>query len=229
MLIQRSLTILILVFLFSANSHASLINGDFQTCDLTGFETDSDGLVPGFDSDFSVIEDITTGNCVAQIQIDLFDPATFDPITQAFFANTLFTELDLTANSGFGLNLAFDYNFFGEEDGVTTGRDNFLVAFGDGTGDFFGADGQLGSIFESADYGSGTFSTVIGASLLNQSGFSLEFQLLAGDDINFLGSTLQIDNIILSSFELDATDVPAPTMLTLFVLGLFGIRRKSSN
>jgi hypothetical protein len=227
--IMRSLIVLLSIFILIPTSQASIINGDFQTCDLTGFETDSDGLVPGFDTDFDVIEDVTTGNCVAQIQIDLFDQVTFDPVTQAFFANTLFTELDLTVDSGFGLNLAFDYNFFGEEAGVTTGRDSFLVALGDGSGDLFDANGQIGSVFEQSNYGSGTVRTDIDASLFNQTGFSLEFQLLAGEEINFLGSTLQIDNIILSTFELNdgqAVDVPVPATLMLLAASLLGLRRK---
>ena len=230
MLSIRSILLFLFVGAFTLNSQASIINGDFQTCDLTGFQTDSDGLVPGFDTDFDVIEDTNTGNCVGQIQIDLFDAITFDPITQAFFANTLFTDLDLSVDSGFGLNLSFDYNFFGEEIGIQDGRDNFIVALGDGTGDLFDENGQLGDIFAASEYGQGTVSTNLDASLFNQVGFSLEFQLLAGTDLNFLGSTLQIDNIILSAFELNngqPVGVPAPASLLLFALGLICIRRKT--
>ncbi len=225
-MLKRSLLALSFIATTSI-SHASVINGDFQTCDATGWQTDSATLGnPGYDTDFAVVDD-GTGNCAFQVGIDL-------ATTQEFIANTLFTDIDLSVSDGFGLNLSFDWQFEGEEAGEPLdGRDNWFAAFGDGTGDLFDANGQLGSLFGTTEYGSGTFSADLAPALFNTSGWTLEFQLLAGFDVNFLGSQLSIDNVNLTQFELDDNTiaVSAPSLLGIFGIGLFGLgatlRRKA--
>ena len=203
-------------------ANANIINGDFQTCDLTGWNTDSATLgSPGYDTDFNVV-DLGAGNCAAEIGIDLFT-------TQEFIANTLFTDLDLTVADGFGLNLSFDYIFGGEEQGVQFGRDNWFAALGDGSGDYFDENGNLGTLFSSEEYGAGTVNLDLTSALNNLSGWTLEFQLVAGFDVNFLGSLLTIDNVQLTTFQLPGQAIPEPSALLLMFAGLAGLfvrRRK---
>lgn len=222
-MLKRSLLILGFCFSFSSTTHAAIINGDFQTCNSTGWQTDSATFgSPGFNTDFSVVNN--GGNCALEIAIDLAS-------TQEFVANTLFTELDLSVTAGFGLNLSFEWKFDGEETGLTSGRDNWFAAFNDGTGSYVDETGNLGSLFESAEYGAGTFSVDLDPAVFNLNNWSLEFQLLAGSDINFLGSLLSIDNVSLNTFALSNGSNAVTTPSTLGVLGLsvFGlaaIRRK---
>lgn len=88
----RSTAVFILTLL-SLNANASLIqNGNFDTCDYTGWEKDTDGL-----GDVSLGNDFEMGgiptHCRAQLNVDYFDAAGDPfgfPVSEAFFANTLF-------------------------------------------------------------------------------------------------------------------------------------------
>jgi hypothetical protein len=207
---------------FATNSHANaIVNGDFATCDFTGWQQDTDFGAGSFGNDFEIVGAPT--DCAAQLNVDYAD-------TSAFFYNSIFQDLDLSVAAGSGLTLSFDWTFDGEEANYfpEDGRDYWQAAIGDGTGDLFGADGQLGFLYEGFDYDAQSFSADLNSSFFNQAGWSLEFQLLAGLDVNFLGSFLQIDNVQLNSFQLPSTSVPEPATLLLLPLGMMGLylRRK---
>lgn len=214
---KKNLYILLLSAAMSLQAKAGLItNGDFATCDLSGWQTDSfTAGSPGYDTDFSVSDN--AGDCSADIHIDYFD-------TNEFLVNTLYTDIDLSVADGFGLTLSFDWMFSGEEEGWDPfGRDYWSVGLGDGSGLLFGADGQAGSVFQGFDYDNGTVNIDLDPSLFNLSGWTLEFQLFAGFDVNFLGSTLNIDNVQLNQFELPVAQVPEPSPFALIFAGLFGL------
>lgn len=214
---KKNICLLLLSAAISLNATAGMItNGDFQTCDLTGWQTDSFSVgSPGYDTDFVVAND--AGDCSAQVSIDYFD-------TQEFFVNTLFTDLDLTASEGMGLQLSFDWSFLGEEQGWDPlGRDYWFAALGDGSGLYYGADGEFGQLLEGFDYDSQSFNVDLDSSFYNTAGWTLEFQLLAGFDVNFLGSTLQIDNVQLNSYKLPVEQVPEPSTIAIFILGSLGL------
>jgi len=203
----------------SAVQAASITNGDFQTCDFTGWQKDTDGFGdPGATADFAIAND--SGNCSAQIRVDDFSTTT------AFAANTLFTELDLSAKPDDQLRLSFDWNFFGT-DGDPLFGDFFQVGLGDGSGQLFDAGGQPGTLLESpttgtSSYGSGYFSAYLDDSFFNQSGWFLEFSLNEGFASNSqpLASTLDIDNVALTQVS---AELPETGGLLLMLTGLIGL------
>jgi len=222
-------TVLVCFMIASASiAHANtIINGSFDTCDLSGWQQDTDGYA-GSANDFYINN---TGNCQAEIQVDYWGAITND----VFYANTLFQDLDLTAQVGFGLNLSFDWVFDGE-DGDALYGDYWFAALGDGTGDFYDMNGDLGSLAGmTSSYGSGSESFNLDSSLYNSTDWSIEFQVLPGVDpstfdVNYLGSSLFIDNVSLSTYELSPTSVPEPASLALFMVAIAGLtlRQKRS-
>jgi hypothetical protein len=207
--------------LLATNTYAAaIVNGDFSTCDFLGWQQDTDFGVGSVGNDFEIAGGPTA--CAAQLNIDFAD-------TSALFYNSIFQGLDLSVVAGQGLNLSFDWSFDGEEANYDPlGRDYWLAALGDGSGDLFGADGQLGLLYEGFDYDTQSFSVDLDRSFFNQVGWSLDFQLVAGFDINSLGSLLQIDNVQLNSFDLATTAVPEPSAALLLPLALMSLylRRK---
>ena len=218
---MRKIGVLFVVLLasLSMNANATLLtNGDFLTNDLSDWEVDTDGFgAPTLFTDF----DASSGAAI--IDIDMAD-------SEAFFANTLFQTFDSFIAAGFGLSLSFDWMFSGEEGNEPSGdRDYWLAYIGDGSGSAFDENGNLGVLFEGNAYGSGIFTVDLGSALFNQSGLSIEFQLLAGAAVNLLGSSLQIDNVSITPFSLDPnspTPVPEPSTLgLLFIVILFPLRK----
>ena len=211
-----------------SSANAAITNGDFSTGDYSGWMTDTDGMA-GSENDF-FIQDID-GGYRAEIQVDYWNNVPND----AFIANTLYQEMDLTVDEGYGINLSFDWEFTGEDGDLDIG-DYWFAAFGDGSGNYYDANGDQGFLVEeSSEYGAGSFAVDLGESLLNQNGWTIEFQLLPGLDseiwdVNYLGSSLFIDNVSLSIYELPVTEVPEPPffMLAAFgVLALIRVRRRS--
>lgn len=212
--------IISILFINPTTSYAANIgNGDFQTNDYTGWIQDVDGLgapIAGL-NDFSIVEP-TTGDYAARIEIDYWSTpgdTGSAPLDEAFFANTLFQGLDLSATAGQDLILRFDWTFSGEE---TAFDENFLVALGDGSGDYYGADGSLGFLLNPIAYGSGSFTTTLDSSFVNAAGWSLEFQMNAGFD--GFGSHATIDNVSLTAVT---QAVPAPAAFWMLGLGLIGL------
>jgi len=120
------------------------------------------------------------------------------------------------------LILSFDWSFGGED---LIGLDEyFLVGLGDGTGDYFGADGSLGFLMEQLVYGSGSSSFLLDPSYANSTGWTLEFQLAAG--YNGYGSYLNIDNVALQAVS---ANVPEPSVLWLLTIGLLGLSNIKRN
>jgi hypothetical protein len=204
----------------SGLSHgAAITNGDFQTCDFSGWQKDTDGFGDlGATPDFSVIND--SGQCSARLYVDDVNTAS------AEFANTLFTDLDLSASAGEVLTLSFDWRFEGS-DGEADIGDYFAVFLGNGTGNSFDAEGALGYLIAPVStYGTGQFSIDLDAGLYNMLGWTLEFQL--GDAFSptedILFSSLTIDNVQLKASSIL---VNAPASLALLLLATVYARRRA--
>ena len=214
----------------SVTIHAQTIdNGDFQTADFSGWSQDVDGLgapVSGL-NDFTITES-TSGNYAARIEADYWSiPGdTFSiPNDEAFFASTLYQGLDLTVSAGQDLVLSFDWSFSGEKSFFD---ENFIVALGDGSGNYYGADGNLGFLLNPLDYASGSYSIMLDNSFANATGWTLEFQMNTGFD--GFGSYATIDNVSLNTVLQPVNNVPEPAVFWLMGIGLIGlahIQRKS--
>ena len=205
---------------------ANITNGDFQTNDFTGWTQDVDGLgapAPGF-NDFSIVQP-TAGNYAARIEADYWstpgNPNTGTPLDATFFANTLYQSLDLSGLPGQNLTLSFDWTFSGQNQDPNLLDETFFVALGDGSGNYYDANGGLGFLLNRDTYGSGTFSTTLDSSFLNALGWTLEFQLGAG--LDGYGSFARIDNVSLNAASASTNNVPEPTVLWLMGLGLIGL------
>ncbi len=204
------------LFLTPLSAYAANINnGDFQTNNFNGWSQDVDGSgapTAGL-NDFSIVEP-SIGNYAARIEADYWSTPG-DTLSTAqdevFFANTLFQDIDLSATAGQDLVLSFDWTFSGED---ALFDENFLVALGDGTGDYYGADGGLGFLLNPTAYGAGTFTTTLNSSFANSLGWTLEFQMNAGFD--GFGSYATIDNVSLTAVS---HAVPAPAAIWLLGIG----------
>jgi hypothetical protein len=200
----------LLCLLLVTGAHANLVtNGGFQSCDFSDWDTYTDGFSNTVrDGDFNIINN--AGDCQAEINIDPNTGAS------ALFANTLSTELDLSASANSQLWLSFDWDFAGFDDG-SDDADLFFVNFIDDLGNIVGADGSPGFLIDpTSSYGSGTFSMMLDSSFNNQSGWFLDFNLEAGFTFDSYSSRLLIDNVTLLA---NPTDVPTPPMAALFLLG----------
>jgi hypothetical protein len=199
---------------------ASVItNGGFTDCSYNGWSKDTDGA-----GDISVLDDftITSGpNCAAELLVDAGN-------TEAWFANTLFQNISLNSGEQYQLNvdLTAGSEFSSGDNGFIA--DNFVVAFGDGAGSYYGADGQLGSVFSADIDGNTSYSLniMLDETLSAFTNLSLEFQLLVGFDelgSDFGGSFLQVDNVSITAMSDDNVAVSAPSQVLLFGLGLAGL------
>jgi hypothetical protein len=229
--------------LVSLNIHAGVINnGDFETGDFSGWNTDVDfGDFGG--NDFSVLN--AGGNNIAAIQIDAFStPGDFSstPLTDGFFVNTLSQGLDLSGALGSTFELSFDLAGLSEATSAVDGffAESYLVGLSNAAGEFFGADGSFGSFLTEGEIDGlfeESFSFDLADSFTNASDWTLEIQLFSGAD-PFTGftdsffSTLFVDNVTLTEVALDTppTNVSAPSAFALLGLGLAGLafRRNTS-
>ncbi len=203
-------------------SAANINNGDFQTADFTDWSQDVDGVgapISGLE-DFTIVAP-ASGNYAARIEADYWSTpgnTTSTAQNEAFFASTLYQELDLSAAAGQDLVISFDWSFSGEE---SSSDENFLVALGDGTGNYYDADGNLGFLLNPIDYGSGSYAITLDSALNNASEWTLEFQINTGFD--GFGS-----NVIIDDVKLAVVPVPATFWLMGSALaGLIGYQRKS--
>jgi hypothetical protein len=209
----------LLFVLLPLNSFAAtILNGDFQTGDYTGWSQDVDGFgEPSWGNDFSIVEP-TLGNFVARIESDYVDGNGGD-LDESWHAATLYQELDFSVSAGQMLVLNFDWVFGGED--PINADESFFVALGDGSGDYYGADGNLGFLVEEYTYGSNTFNMTLDASFLNATGWSIEFQVGRGYD--YFGSYALIDNVAIEAVTPSSIPVPEPSILWLMSFGLLGL------
>lgn len=191
----------------STQASANLIsNGDFQTCDFSHWGLDTDGFgEPADTSDFTIIND--AGQCSAQVSTGI-------PFS-AEFANTLFTDLDLSSVSPDAiLDLQFDWAFSGFDLQTDELSDAFSVVLNNGI-----VFEELLFTFED---GGGTFSTQLDASY---DGFSLDFALLPGFNMESYSSTFTLDNVSLT--ERVEVSAPHTSLLLAFGMCAIALRRKS--
>ncbi|WP_240920022.1 hypothetical protein [Paraglaciecola sp. 20A4] len=215
-------TLIFLCLLLAAHAQAALVtNGNFQSCDFTGWANYTDGMNhTDPNADFAIINN--AGACQGQINIDVASGAS------AFYANTLSTEMDFTSGSNAHLWLSFDWLFSGFDDGSSL-ADVFFVNFTNNLGDITGADASPGFLLgPTSTYGAGTYSVMLDNRFINQSGWFLDFNLEGGFTPDSFSSTLLIDNVTLRSIP---TNVPVPPMLALILLGAAALfkRSKQSN
>ena len=149
MKLTTGLTLLTLCLASSNTFGAAIVNGDFSSCDYFGWQKDTDGLDVG-DKIYGRINN--AGDCSAEINIDHFSTpgdVFSSPIDDAWFANSLSQELDLTAAVDSTFSLEIDFSVDSEVDSSNPDffADYFLIGLSDGI-DLFNGDGLLGSFYE---------------------------------------------------------------------------------
>lgn len=216
---KSTLACLLLGLTATHQAQANLVtNGDFSECSFAGWEKDTDGvgeLASG--TDFQITG---TENCAAQVTVDSAD-------TQAFFANTLYQNVDLMADTQYSLSfdLTVDSQLTDQDTGFVA--DYFIVGLGDGSGAYYNENGILGSLLEADINGAQTynFEVMLDDMLASWDMLTIEFQLLLGadasDQTDFGASFLQIDNVAIAPQAM--TSVSEPLTAVLFGLGLAGV------
>lgn len=240
MTLIKAMIPLLLVF-GSATASANLItNGDFGTCDFTGWEKDTDGFGDvSLGNDFEIR---TAGSsCNASINVDYFetqaDPLS-SPVSEAFFANTLYQVLDFSGMAGSVFDLTISWAFETEADLQDPFfiADYFFIALFDSS-NYFGADGTQGYLVGPTDIDDTARNETtfrLDSSFLNTSGWSLDVQLLPGFDFltgfsDAYGSSLLINNV--SLVEVKASNEPPasvnePSILVLMLLSFLMLVRR---
>lgn len=221
------------IILLSTNPQATTItNGEFSTCNFSGWNKDTDGLGDvSAGNDFYI--DGASPVCRAAIEIDSFDSPGdfFSPfLDDAWFSNTLFQELDLSGNVNSALKLTIEFAV------ATQGNafnpffvpDYFFIGLNDGLGNYYNQAGELGFIVDPSDIIaplSNTITFELDSSFINEPGWYLDFQLSVGiDDFGMsdaFGSTLYINNV--SLIDTQSHDVPEPSTLALIGVAFFGL------
>lgn len=240
MKVTTGLTLLALCLAGSNSFAGAIVNGDFSSCDYSGWQQDTDGFGDvSTGNDFAIVNN--AGDCSAAINADYFDPAgdfTGTPLTEAFFANTLFQDLDLSGDIDSTFTLEIDFAVNSEINSNDQGfvADYFLIGLSDGSGDYFDQTGGLGFLTMPTDI-DGAFSQVLSFELdnsfMNQIGWSLDFQLNIGvDDQEFsdaFGSTFRLNSVALTENPSQVM-VSEPAALGMLSLGLVGLymRKKRS-
>lgn len=210
-------------------SAAAITNGDFSTCDYTGWSKDTDGLGDfSTGSDFRI--DTPGGECRAAIEVDHWSTPgdlSSTPLNDVWFGNTLFQELDLSADTDSVLQLNISYEVQGNN---TSAPDYFLIGLNDGTGSYYNEEGDLGFLKAPTDIvGSAreNLTFTLDSSFFNQSGWFLDLQLNVGvDTFTFMpdgfGSTLFVNEVALTEIR-PPQSVPEPSSLALLAIGVLSV------
>lgn len=204
---KKQLATLLLFGLVVGQSFAATIqNGDFQTCDYSGWSQFSD-LDPVEPNDFTIANN--AGDCSAVIAADASDA----------FTNILFQDLDLSAQTDSALMLSFDFSVDSELTNQDFGfADYFSIYLFDGF-DLVDNTGGLGAIFDNIDInGPASYvqSFMLDSSFNNALGWSLEFQVVSNFD--FAPAFLTINSVSLVEVPANATPVSTPSIFALLVL-----------
>ncbi len=205
---------------------AKIVNGNFQTGDLSYWFEDIDGFGPPIEglNDFSIVEPVA-GNYAARIEVDYRSiPGNLNSfnLDEALFSNSLYQPLDLSTTTPQDvLQLSFDWTFSGE---TSPADDSFMVGLFHFGGNYFDALGNTGFLINTTHFGSGSFSTTLDASYKDSSGWWLGFQLNVG--LDGYGSNIIIDNINLSATP-DTNEVPIPGSFWLLGTAIFILIRKN--
>ncbi|MDN4504303.1 PEP-CTERM sorting domain-containing protein [Alteromonadaceae bacterium BrNp21-10] len=196
---------------------AAITNGDFATCDFSGWQQESDFGAPlAGSNDLSI--NGSTPNCSAQMNVD------FGGANDAFVYTALSQELDLSGatDSSFLLTLDFDVSSDLTSPDPSFIADYFFVGISNGTGNFTSGLFTTADVDGSLDY---NLSFLLDSSFANQNGIFVEFDLFLGVDLDnrtdFSGSSLNINNV--SLVEVAVPQVPEPSTLAIFALGLAGL------
>ncbi|GAC13199.1 hypothetical protein [Aliiglaciecola lipolytica] len=228
---------LLVLAISSMNAPAAIIsNGDFSSCNYNGWQKDTDGFGDvSLGNDFAIKND--AGNCAAVINVDHFDvpgdSGSF-AIDEAFFANTLYQELDLSADLGSTLWLDIQFSVDSEVTSANANfvADYFLIGLNDGLGNYYDHTGALGFLIGPSEINGAASQSVsfeLDSSFANQNGWFLDFQLNVGIDdfalADAYGSSFIIDNISLKDVNPNV-DVNEPSGLWLCSLALLGLRRR---
>ncbi|MGJ8691646.1 MAG: PEP-CTERM sorting domain-containing protein [Thalassotalea sp.] len=195
--------------LASINAQASVItNGDFDN-DFSGWNKYS------IDGSFNTVaggSEFQIDNGRASVGIDPFA-----------LGSILSQDIDFNGDIGSIFTLSFDIevetNF---DDSSGDWSDILTVGLSDGSPGYYDAAGDASPLFsyEITENFSQSFSFDLANSYTNTSGWSLDFQL---DAWNFFGSTLFIDNVSLVEIPAQVEEVPEPSTLAVFALGLLGL------
>ncbi|MEP1448872.1 MAG: PEP-CTERM sorting domain-containing protein [Paraglaciecola sp.] len=239
MKLTTGLTLITLCIGSSNAFGGAIVNGDFSSCDYSGWQKDTDGFGDvSLGNDFGMVNN--GSDCSASINVDHFDPAgdfNGTPLDEAWFGNTLYQELDFTgaADSTFSLEIDFALDSEITSNDPDFIADYFLIGLNDGLGNYYDQTGALGFLYAPTDI-DGAFSQILSfeldSSFVNQGGWFLDFQLNIGVDAqgfsDAYGSTFILNSV--SLIENTSQSVPEPAALSLFSLGLIGLyMRKKRN
>lgn len=219
--------VLLLSLVYSLNSLADIItNGDFASCDYSGWETRTDGGV-GSPNDFSIINN--AGECSAQLQVDHMSPAG-DPfgsfVNDAFLANTLSQALDFTGAASSTWLLTIDYSVTSESSSSDPFflPDNFFFAIHDNNGNYVNENENAGNLLGSQAI-DGVFADIfvieLSNSFSNDLGWFLDMQLNLGADsggfTDGFGSSLIINSVSLIEQLASIPELPEPSVAVLML------------
>ncbi|MFC4698737.1 hypothetical protein ACFO4O_01000 [Glaciecola siphonariae] len=224
-------------------ANANLIqNGNFESCDFTDWSKDTDGFGDvSTGTDFRI--DRSVNDCRAVLNVDEFDIAgdpLSTPASEAFFANTLFQELDFSGNADAEFELSFSLESSSQilSDDPSFIADEFLVLLNDGNGNSYNAQGDLGGFLVNPMPIDGlfqnTYTFLLDSFFTNTSGWFLDFQLAIGWDgstglSDGFASSLFVSNVSLLDVSKDVVDASAPSVFILvsFVMALTAVARPS--